>query len=433
MEFSKSSEIYNQSYQIIPGGVNSPVRACQSVGRTPLIIDRASGARIYDVDGNEFIDYICSWGPMILGHAHPAMLEAITQAAAKGISFGAPTKNELVLAELICDAVPSIDMVRLVNSGTEAAMSAIRLARGYTGRDLIVKFEGCYHGHSDGLLVKAGSGALTSGIPDSAGVPADYSKNTLIATYNDCEQITEIFEKYGDKLAAVIVEPVAANMGVVLPNLEFLHKLRDLTTQHGALLIFDEVITGFRLSYGGAQQLFNILPDITVLGKIVGGGMPIGAYGASKEIMSKVAPVGPVYQAGTLSGNPVAVAAGISTLSTLKNTKNIYTKLNHLGEKLELGMKEAANKHGRNISINRIGSLMSVFFQDNDVLDFRSAVQSDINAYKEYYSLMLAGGIYIAPAQYEAMFLCDAHTEEDIARTIQAADHAFCSMSHESL
>lgn len=433
MEFSKSSEIYNQSYQIIPGGVNSPVRACQSVGRTPLIIDRASGARIYDVDGNEFIDYICSWGPMILGHAHPAVLEAIAQAAAKGISFGAPTKNELVLAELICDAVPSIDMVRLVNSGTEAAMSAIRLARGYTGRDLIVKFEGCYHGHSDGLLVKAGSGALTSGIPDSAGVPADYSKNTLIATYNDCEQITEIFEKYGDKLAAVIVEPVAANMGVVLPNLEFLHKLRDLTTQHGALLIFDEVITGFRLSYGGAQQLFNILPDITVLGKIVGGGMPIGAYGASKEIMSKVAPVGPVYQAGTLSGNPVAVAAGISTLSTLKNTKNIYTKLNHLGEKLELGMKEAANKHGRNISINRIGSLMSVFFQDNDVLDFRSAVQSDINAYKEYYSLMLAGGIYIAPAQYEAMFLCDAHTEEDIARTIQAADHAFCSMSHESL
>ncbi len=433
MEFSKSSEIYNQSYQIIPGGVNSPVRACQSVGRTPLIIDRASGARIYDVDGNEFIDYICSWGPMILGHAHPAVLEAIAQAAAKGISFGAPTKNELVLAELICDAVPSIDMVRLVNSGTEAAMSAIRLARGYTGRDLIVKFEGCYHGHSDGLLVKAGSGALTSGIPDSAGVPADYSKNTLIATYNDCEQITEIFEKYGDKLAAVIVEPVAANMGVVLPKLEFLHKLRDLTTQHGALLIFDEVITGFRLSYGGAQQLFNILPDITVLGKIVGGGMPIGAYGASKEIMSKVAPVGPVYQAGTLSGNPVAVAAGISTLSTLKNTKNIYTKLNHLGEKLELGMKEAANKYGRNISINRIGSLMSVFFQDNDVLDFRSAVQSDINAYKEYYSLMLAGGIYIAPAQYEAMFLCDAHTEEDIEKTIQAADHAFCSMSHESL
>jgi len=429
MEDKRSNEIFMESCDIIPGGVNSPVRACKSVGRNPLIIEKALGSKIYDVDGNEFIDYIGSWGPMILGHAHPEVIDAITQAAAKGISFGAPTENELVLAKLICEAVPSIDMVRLVNSGTEAAMSAIRLARGYTGRDIILKFEGCYHGHSDGLLVKAGSGALTSGIPDSAGVPADYSKNTMIATYNDCEQLEEIFQKQGEFLAAVIVEPVAANMGVVLPNLEFLRKLRELTKQYGTLLIFDEVITGFRLSYGGAQELFDIIPDITVLGKIVGGGMPIGAYGASKEIMSKVAPVGPVYQAGTLSGNPVAVAAGIATLKILKNSKYIYQKLNHLGEQLEKGLKAAAQQYNRKISINRIGSLMSIFFQDKEVLNYQSAINSDIIAYKDYYSEMLIRGIYIAPAQYEAMFLCDAHTEEDIARTIAAAEEAFAHMA----
>ncbi len=421
----KSSEIFKKSSKIIPGGVNSPVRACLSVGRPPLIIDGAKGSKIYDVDGNEFIDYICSWGPMILGHSHPQVVKAISDAATRGISFGAPTENEYVLAKMICDAVPSIDMVRLVNSGTEAAMSAIRLARGYTGRNLIVKFEGCYHGHSDGLLVKAGSGALTTGNPDSAGVPLDYAKNTIISTYNDCEQIEEIFKKHPEQIAAVIVEPVAANMGVVPPNLKFLKKLRDITNKDGALLIFDEVITGFRLSYGGAQEYYGIHPDITVLGKIVGGGMPIGAYGANVEIMCKVAPVGPVYQAGTLSGNPVAVAAGITTLRLLKETKDLYETLEKKGDALEKALKEEAARNKVNLQINRIGSLLSVFFNEVPVVDYKSAIASDPNKYSTYYGAMQENGIYLAPAQYEAMFVSYAHTEEDIEKTKVSAGKAF--------
>lgn len=425
MEHKNSEELFLKSTNIIPGGVNSPVRACLSVGRTPLMIAKASGSKIYDVDGNEFIDYISSWGPMILGHAHPGVVKAITNTASQGISFGAPTEREYVLAELICEAVPSMEMVRLVNSGTEAAMSAVRLARGYTGRDLIIKFEGCYHGHSDGLLVKAGSGALTSGIPDSAGVPKDYSKNTLIATYNDCDHIEAIFQEHGEHLAAVIVEPVAANMGVVLPNLEFLQKLRDLTNRFGALLIFDEVITGFRLSFGGAQELFGILPDITVLGKIVGGGMPIGAYGASRKIMSKVAPIGPVYQAGTLSGNPVAVAAGIATLMALKETKDLYQTLDQMGQKLEKVFKEAAIKFSIDLQVNRIGSLLGIFFNSNPVVNYKSAIQSDTDRYKDYYASMQENGIYIAPAQYEAMFLSYAHSNQDIEVTKVAIEKTF--------
>jgi glutamate-1-semialdehyde 2,1-aminomutase len=424
----KSKAIFEKSCNFMPGGVNSPVRAYKSVGLLPPIVKKAKGSRIFDIDENQYIDYIGSWGPMILGHAHPEVVNAIKEAAERGTSYGAPTENELILAEMICDAVPSIEMLRLVNSGTEAAMSAIRLARGYTGRDLIIKFEGCYHGHSDGLLVKAGSGALTSGIPDSAGVPKGYSQNTLVASYNDFNGIEEIFMSYGNSIAAVIIEPVAANMGVVLPDVNFLKSLRELTEKYGSLLIFDEVITGFRLSYGGAQEFYNITPDITVLGKIIGGGLPMGAYGGRREIMCKIAPIGPVYQAGTLSGNPVVVAAGISTLKIIKKTTNFYSQLDTLGNSLEKAYIEAAKNYKIKISINRVGSLMSVFFSPNDVTNYKTAIQSDVNAFKVYFSVMLRNGIYIAPSQFEALFLSYEHTEEDIKITKLAIEEAFSSL-----
>lgn len=421
----KSREVFEKSCKLMPGGVNSPVRAYGSVGLIPPVVKMGKGSRIFDLDGNEYIDYVCSWGPMILGHAHPRVIDAITAAAEKGTSFGAPTENELLLAELISEAIPSMEMLRLVSSGTEAAMSAIRAARGYTGRDMVVKFEGCYHGHSDGLLVKAGSGALTAGVPDSAGIPSDYSKNTIVAQYNNIEGCEKLFKSHGDKIAAVIIEPVAANMGLVIPEADFLKQLRRLTEHYGTLLIFDEVITGFRVAYGGAQELMGIIPDLTVLGKIIGGGMPVGAYGGRREIMEKVAPLGPVYQAGTLSGNPVAVAAGISTLNIIKNTGDFYSRLDFLGTSLQAAYLQAASSFGIDITINRLGSLMSVFFSGQRVSDYDNALKSDLNRFKKYFSLMLEEGIYIAPSQFEALFISYSHTEADMEKTSVAIRQVF--------
>ncbi|MCX7843468.1 MAG: glutamate-1-semialdehyde 2,1-aminomutase [Clostridia bacterium] len=419
MNNCKSRVLFEKAKSLIPGGVNSPVRAFRSVGLNPPFISKAKGSRIFDVDGNEYIDYVCSWGPMILGHAREEVVEAIVKAAADGTSFGAPTEREVELAELICQAVPSVEMVRMVSSGTEAVMSAIRLARGFTGRDKILKFEGCYHGHSDGLLVKAGSGALTTGIPDSAGVPADYARNTLTASYNDCNELENIFREYGNELAGVIIEPVAGNMGVVLPEMSFLKLLRSLTIKHGALLIFDEVISGFRMSYAGAQGYYGISPDITVFGKIIGGGMPVGAYGGRKDIMERISPSGPVYQAGTLSGNPVAMAAGIATLEILRDNPSIYAELDKKAEKLEKAFLEAGRKNGVPICVNRAGSLLSAFFTKEKVIDYKTAVTSDTAMFAKYFAAMLEKGIYIAPSQYEALFISAAHTDEDIEKTVR--------------
>lgn len=429
MNSGKSLELFERAKEIIPGGVNSPVRAYRAVGLNPLFIKKAKGSKIVDVDGNEYIDYVGSWGPMLLGHAHEQVVGEIKRAAEDGTSFGAPTGREVELAGLICEAVPSVEMVRMVSSGTEAVMSAIRLARGYTGRDGIVKFEGCYHGHSDGLLVKAGSGALTTGIPDSAGVPADYVKNTLTASYNCCSQLEEIFRSVGNKLAAVIVEPVAGNMGLVLPDMEFLKLLRKLTEQYGALLIFDEVITGFRISYGGAQGYYGIKPDISVFGKIIGGGLPVGAYGGRKDIMQKVSPVGPVYQAGTLSGNPVAMAAGITTLKILRDNPSIYKELDEKAGQLEKALKSSSVKYGIPMALNRIGSLLCAFFSDKEVKDYKAAVGADTKLFASYFANMLENGIYIAPSQFEAMFVSHAHDSEDIEKTIKAIDNALSKIS----
>lgn len=418
----KSQELFARAKKHIPGGVNSPVRAFGSVGRTPRFIQSAKGDRITDVDGNEMIDYVCSWGPGILGHAHPLVLEAVKDACDQGLSFGAPTTREVELAELIAELVPSMEVSRLVNSGTEAVMSAIRAARGYTGRDKIIKFKGCYHGHSDGLLVKAGSAALTTSVPDSAGVPADYTRHTLVALYNDSLSVQKLFEEYPDEIAAVIVEPVAANMGVVLPQEGFLQFLRDITVKYGALLIFDEVITGFRLSLGGAQQYYGIQPDLTTLGKIVGGGMPIGAYGGRRDIMACISPDGPVYQAGTLSGNPIATAAGLKTLQLLKEYPEIYGELEKKTHTLAESVRQAAK--GR-VTVNQIGSLMSVFFTEEPVVDYESAVHSDTERYADYFGYLLDHGIYVAPAQFEAMFVSAAHTREDIQRTCRVMEEYF--------
>ena len=425
MDNSKSLELFEKAKQIIPGGVNSPVRAFKSVGLNPPFIKKARGSKITDVDGNEYIDYVGSWGPMILGHAHTQVIEEIKKAAEDGTSYGAPTEREVELAQLICDAVPSIEMVRMVSSGTEAVMSAIRLARGYTGRDKIVKFEGCYHGHSDGLLVKAGSGALTTGVPDSAGVPADYARNTLTASYNNCEELEGIFKACGSELAAVIIEPVAGNMGVVLPDTAFLKLLRDLTARYGTLLIFDEVITGFRVAYSGAQGYFGITPDLSVFGKIIGGGMPVGAYGGKRDIMSRISPSGSVYQAGTLSGNPVAMAAGIKTLEILRDNPSIYTELDKKAEKLEKAFLACAEKHGAPASVNRVGSILSAFFTGQRVVDFKTAIGSDTKKFAVYFARMLEMGIYVAPSQFEAMFVSNAHDDNDIKKTIEAIDYAF--------
>ena len=414
-----SKVLFEKSLEKIPGGVNSPVRAFGSVGGSPLFIKSANADHIYDVDGNEFIDYVCSWGPGILGHAHPQVIEAVKKACVDGLTFGAPTKKELELAELITDAMPSIEKVRLVNSGTEATMSAIRTARGYTGRDMIIKFRGNYHGHSDGLLVKAGSAALTTAVPDSAGVPASYTQNTLVAEYNNEDSVRALMEQYGENVAAFIVEPVAANMGVVPPKEGFLKFLRDITLKYGTVLIFDEVITGFRLKFGGAQEYFGVKPDMTTLGKIVGGGMPIAAYGGKKEIMDRVSPTGPVYQAGTLSGNPIATTAGIETLKILKAHPEYYKQIDESAKKLADAYRKMAKEKNIPLHVNQIGSLLSAFQTGEVVDDYDSALTSDTNAYTEYFWKMLDNGIYVAPAQFEAMFVSVAHTKEDIERTCE--------------
>lgn len=418
----QSQKMFQDAKKHIPGGVNSPVRAFGAVGRTPCFIESAHGDRIIDVDGNEYIDYICSWGPGILGHAHPRVIDKVKSACNQGLTYGAPTEKETVLANLIAELVPSMEMSRLVSSGTEAVMSAIRVARGYTHRDKIVKFKGCYHGHSDGLLVKAGSGAMTTSVPDSAGVPADFTKHTLVAQYNDQHSVKEIFSTYGNEIAAIIVEPVAANMGVVAPQEGFLEFLREITIQYGALLIFDEVITGFRLGLGGAQEYFHVKPDLTTLGKIIGGGMPIGAYGGRREIMEMVSPMGAVYQAGTLSGNPIATTAGIETLTMLKEDPSIYTRLTRKAQIIEKNIKQAARN---SVVVNRVGSLLSVFFTENEVIDFETAVQSDVKQYADYFGYLLNHGIYVAPSQFEAMFISDAHSDEDILQTCKVMSDYF--------
>lgn len=408
--------MYNEAVTVMPGGVNSPVRAYRNVGRNPLFIEKGKGSKIYDIDGNEYIDYICSWGPNILGHCYPKVIEEVKKACDNGLTFGAPTEKEVVLAELIREIMPSMEVLRMVNSGTEAVMSAIRVARGFTKRDMILKFKGCYHGHSDGLLVKAGSAALTAAVPDSLGVPKSYTENTLVALYNDEKSVEELFEKYGDKIACVVVEPVAANMGVVLPKKGFLQFLRDITEKYGSLLIFDEVITGFRLSLGGAQEYFGIKPDMTTLGKIVGGGMPMAVYGGRKEIMDCVAPLGGVYQAGTLSGNPIATTAGIATLTALKENKHLYADLEKKAEKI-------ANSYRKiGASVNQIGSLLSGFFTDREVNDYDSATSSDTARYAKFFNYLLENGIYIAPSQYEAMFVSMAHSDEDIEKTCKVIE-----------
>ncbi len=419
---TKSKELFQKAKTLIPGGVNSPVRAFGSVGMTPRFIQSANRDKIKDIDGNEYIDYVCSWGPGILGHAHPRVIHAVQHACAEGLTFGAPTEKEVILAEMISKCMPSMEMSRLVCSGTEAVMSAVRTARGFTGREKIVKFKGCYHGHSDGLLVKAGSGAMTTSVPDSAGVPSDFTKHTLIALYNDKNSVERLFEENGSEIAAVIVEPVAANMGVVLPENGFLEFLREITLNYGALLIFDEVITGFRLGLGGAQEYFDVKPDITTLGKIIGGGLPVGAYGGRREIMEMVSPAGPVYQAGTLSGNPIAVTAGIETLKILQEDTDIYQRLEEKAALLEQAVKETAKE---TVCVNRTGSLMSIFFTAKKVSDYATAASSDTKRYAEYFAWLLEHGIYTAPSQFEAMFLSDAHTKEDIDKTCEVISKYF--------
>lgn len=416
--YKKSEKYFEISQKYIPGGVNSPVRAARAVHRDPVFIKSALGSKIFDVDGNEYIDYVCSWGPAILGHAHPYVLKKVKKAIKKGLSFGAPTKKEYILAEMINEAMPVMEQVRLVNSGTEATMSAIRLARGYTNKDLILKFTGCYHGHSDGLLVKAGSGVLTEAISSSGGVPDDYAKNTIVAEFNDIDSVNALFEKYHGKIAAVIVEPVAANMGVILPDKGFLEFLREITRKNSALLIFDEVITGFRLAKGGACEYFKIEPDLITVGKIVGGGMPLAAYGGKKEIMSYISPLGDVYQAGTLSGNPVATAAGIATLEVLFENPDIYKRIDENTKLLADGIENIMNTNEKRVHINRIGSLMSVFFTSQNVKSYKDVLTCDLDKYARYYSFLRENGIYIAPSQFEAVFVSDAHSIEDIKNTL---------------
>lgn len=416
---SKSDVLFEKSKKMMPGGVNSPVRAFLAVKRNPLFIDHAKGSKIFDVDGKEYIDYVCSWGPGILGHADDRVIEAVKKACEKGLTFGAPTEKEYILAELVQKTMPSMEMLRLVNSGTEAVMSAIRAARGFTGRDKIVKFRGCYHGHSDGLLVKAGSGALTQSVPDSLGIPADYTRNTLVAEYNDTASVENLFSRYGEDIAAIILEPVAANMGVVLPEKHFLEDLRRIADRYQSLLIFDEVITGFRLSLGGAQEYFGVKPDLTTLGKIIGGGMPMAAYGGRRDIMEVIAPLGGVYQAGTLSGNPIATTAGIETLKILmeENDRGLYEKLAESTGQLADTVRDA---FGNRVWVNQIGSLMSIFFTDKPVVDYESATGSDTEQYADYFNYMLGQGIYLAPSQFEAMFVSSAHREADLEKTCQA-------------
>jgi glutamate-1-semialdehyde 2,1-aminomutase len=419
-----SETLFEEAQRYIPGGVNSPVRAFRAVGGSPRFIARAAGAKIYDVDGREYIDYVASWGPMILGHAHPSVISAIQQAAERGTSYGAPTEGEVTLARMLCEAFPSMELVRLVSSGTEAAMSAIRLARGFTTRELIVKFDGCYHGHTDGLLVQAGSGATTFGIPNSGGVPASYTELTLSLPFNNLQAVRQAFTRYRGRIAAVILEPIAGNMGVVLPAPGFLQGLREVTQQDGALLVFDEVITGFRVRYGGAQHLYGITPDLTVLGKIIGGGLPVGAFGGKHAIMAQIAPLGPVYQAGTLSGNPLAVAAGIATLRLLQEP-GVYERLETMAQHLCEGMQVAARRIGVPVYTTRCGSMFCSFFTGQSVSDYASANSADTAKFRRYFHALLADGIYVAPSQFEAGFVSTAHTDSDIERTIAASQRAF--------
>jgi len=415
----RSAKAFAEAKEVIPGGVNSPVRAFKSVGLTPLFMERGLGSRVYDIDGNEFIDYIGSWGPLIVGHSHPDVVQAIKQTAEKGSSFGAPTELETEMAKLVIERVPSLEMVRMVNSGTEATMSALRLARGYTKRAKIVKFEGCYHGHADSLLIKAGSGVATLGLPDSPGVPESVAVNTITVPYNDLESVQLAFEKFGEEIAAIIVEPIGGNMGVVPPLPGFLEGLRDITRRYGSLLIFDEVMTGFRVGLHCAQGLYGIDPDLTCLGKIIGGGLPVGAYGGKRAIMEQIAPSGPIYQAGTLSGNPLAMAAGYTTLKLL-GEPGVYEELERKSAKLEEGFTRNAKELGIASTINRVGSMICPFFTDQKVIDYETAKTSDLNRFNRYFAALLDLGVSIAPSQFEGMFVSTAHTDEDIDQTIAA-------------
>ncbi len=429
MEHSKSRSLFERASASIPGGVNSPARAFRAVGGDPIFIERGEGARIYDADGNAYIDYVGSWGPLLLGHRHPSVVAALEDVLHIGTSFGAPTEREVEIAELICELVPSIEMVRLVNSGTEATMSALRVARGYTGRDLVVKFEGCYHGHVDSLLVKGGSGLATLGLSDSAGVPAGFTKTTIPLPYNSVEAVEDCFSRYGDQIACLIVEPVVGNMGCVPPQPGFLEALRDITSRHGALLIFDEVMTGFRLAPGGAQQIYGVEADLTTLGKVIGAGLPVGAYGGRKDIMAKVAPLGPVYQAGTLSGNPLAVAGGLAALRILRNSPQAYSKLENNGARLAAGVAEAARKADIPLTINRVGSMFTFFFTEGEVVDFESASKSDTKRFAAFFRGMLEAGVYLPCSQFEAAFLSLSHGSEELDATISAAGEVLRTLS----
>ena len=430
MNLHNSDQLFAAACQVLPGGVNSPVRAYRSVGLTPRFIQRAEGSYIYDVEGRRYIDYVCSWGPMILGHNHPVIREAVEKAVVDGLSFGAPTPREVEIAQLMVEMVPGLEMVRMVNSGTEAVMSALRLARGATGRDKLIKFEGCYHGHSDCMLVNAGSSALAGGHPSSSGVPVGAARDTLTAQFNDLSSVQALLEANRGEVAAVIVEPVAANMGVVGPAPGFLQGLRELCDQHGTLLIFDEVITGFRLAPGGAQEYFGVKADLVTYGKIIGGGMPVGAYGGSRALMEHVAPCGPVYQAGTLSGNPVAMAAGLSQLRYLHDHPQVYTHINHMGASLAQDMGKLCEKSSVPVAINQVGSLLSPFFTPTEVSTFVDAKGSDVGMYARYFGEMLQRGVYLAPAQFEAMFLSDAHSKEDLTATLEAFQQTLEALSH---
>lgn len=426
--FAVSKKEFDEAVQVIPGGVNSPVRAFKAVGEHPIFIKQGKGSHIVDVDNNEYIDYVCSWGPLILGHCYEDVVKAISDQLTRGTTFGMPTEIETRMAQLIVDLVPSIEMVRMVSSGTEATMSALRLARGYTHRNKIMKFEGCYHGHSDNLLINAGSGAMTFGVPSSPGIPQDVAKETVVAKYNNIDSVRALFEADPDDIAAVIIEPVAGNMGLVLPEPGFLEELREVTRQYGALLIFDEVISGFRAALGGAQALFGADPDLTCLGKIIGGGLPVGAFGGKKEIMSGISPSGPVYQAGTLSGNPLAMQAGYAALKALRKKKP-YAHLDEMGKKLARGLAERAGAHGVDVTINQMGSLLTVFFADHPIKNYDDAKTADTARFGVFFRSMLKQGVHLPPSQFECWFLSDAHTEEDLDKTLDAADRVFAAVS----
>ena len=428
MKTARSRKLFAAAKKVIPGGVNSPVRAFRAVGLEPLFVSRARGSKVYDADGGVYIDYVSSWGPMILGHAHPQVRKAMSQALSRGWSYGAATELEVRLAQKISTAIPSMELVRMVSSGTEAAMSAVRVARGFTGRDKIIKFEGCYHGHADSFLVKAGSGAITFGVPDSAGVPESLAVNTLVAPYNDLEAVHALFKQNPSQIACVIVEPIAGNMGIVMPREGFLKGLEEVCRMNGALLIFDEVITGFRLIYGGVQKTFGITPDLTCLGKVIGGGMPVGAYGGRREVMEKISPLGPIYQAGTLSGNPLAMTCGLATLELLRQ-KDVYKRLDRLTKELCQGLEDFVRQKGIPARINRSGSMFTLFFTEDEVYDYTSAKKADVGKYAKYFQGMLQAGVWLPPSQFEACFVSLAHTTKDLKKTLEAAASALDSLT----